>query len=230
MGSSDIKRPNRHPIIWCDLSKKRSSAGPASMWLRKPMMRKFVEILEIKRFGVFSYTELRGQQNSYVVNCPRDTLVRYFLPPSRTVQSGRSHRTRLPRHGRSCLRRQIQLPLPQAGRAATCSSSTRRNIATREMVESRMQGPSQFYIKPLGRLPGDTLQIRPPELFINGERAKGKAFDRVMSAENRILRILQESNREYPTWAGASFSHEAARRARRDIDHPSAKLFRARGQ
>jgi signal peptidase I len=40
---------------------------------------------------------------------------------------------------------------------------------------------SQYYIKRLGGMPGDTLQIRPPELFINGERALEPALQAVMS-------------------------------------------------
>jgi signal peptidase I len=41
--------------------------------------------------------------------------------------------------------------------------------------------PSTFYIKRLAGLPGDTLQVRAPHLFINGEMAKEPAFLRVMS-------------------------------------------------
>jgi signal peptidase I len=41
--------------------------------------------------------------------------------------------------------------------------------------------PSNYYIKRLAGLPGDTLQIRPPKLFVNGELAKEPGFQRVMS-------------------------------------------------
>jgi signal peptidase I len=41
--------------------------------------------------------------------------------------------------------------------------------------------PSQYYIKRLAGVPGDTLQVRPPELCVNGSRAEGKGFERVMS-------------------------------------------------
>jgi signal peptidase I len=40
-----------------------------------------------------------------------------------------------------------------------------------------------FYIKRLAGLPGDTLRIDPPFLYVNGEKAKGYGFERVMSAK-----------------------------------------------
>jgi len=44
--------------------------------------------------------------------------------------------------------------------------------------------PSQFYIKRIGGLPGDTLQIVPPKLLVNGEIAQEPPFQRVMSAKD----------------------------------------------
>ncbi|MFN2509322.1 MAG: signal peptidase I, partial [Chthoniobacterales bacterium] len=41
-----------------------------------------------------------------------------------------------------------------------------------------------FYIKRLVGLPGDELRIDPPLLYVNGERAKGRGFARVMAAKN----------------------------------------------
>ena len=43
-------------------------------------------------------------------------------------------------------------------------------------------GGPPFYIKRLAGLPGDVLRIDPPFLYINGEKAKGYGFERVMSA------------------------------------------------
>jgi signal peptidase I len=39
-----------------------------------------------------------------------------------------------------------------------------------------------FYIKRLGGLPGDALRIDPPFLYVNGKKAEGYGFERVMSA------------------------------------------------
>jgi signal peptidase I len=42
---------------------------------------------------------------------------------------------------------------------------------------------SPFYIKRLGGLPGDTLRIDPPFLYVNSKKAEGYGFERVMSAK-----------------------------------------------
>ncbi len=47
--------------------------------------------------------------------------------------------------------------------------------------------PSQFYIKRLVGLPSDEMRIDAPELFVNGERAKGAGFERVMSGSRDHL-------------------------------------------
>ena len=43
---------------------------------------------------------------------------------------------------------------------------------------------SQFYIKRLAGLPGDTLRIEPPKLYVNGKVAEGFGFQRVMEARD----------------------------------------------
>src|SRR5215472_9923309 len=44
-------------------------------------------------------------------------------------------------------------------------------------------GGPPFYIKRLAGIPGDMLRIDPPFLYINGKKAKGYGFERVMSAK-----------------------------------------------
>lgn len=56
-------------------------------------------------------------------------------------------------------------------------------IPTRENVMNP-GAPSQFYIKRLAGLPDDVLQIDPPTLLINGKRAQGTGFERVMSCKD----------------------------------------------
>jgi len=51
-----------------------------------------------------------------------------------------------------------------------------------------------FYIKRLGGLPGDTLRIDPPFLYVAGKKAEGYGFERVMSAR--------------PPYRGYAFGHD----------------------
>ena len=43
---------------------------------------------------------------------------------------------------------------------------------------------TQFYIKRLAGLPGDTLRIEPPKLYVDGKIAQGYGFQRVMDAQD----------------------------------------------
>jgi signal peptidase I len=74
-----------------------------------------------------------------------------------------------------------------------------QGIATGDNKRANMRGPSQFYIKRLAALPGDTLQIRPPDLFINGQRAREPGFQRVMSQRDRYRGYSNESEQDYGT-------------------------------
>ena len=60
-----------------------------------------------------------------------------------------------------------------------------QGIPTNENVNQSMVGPSQYYIKRLAGTPGDKLQIRPPELFLNDQRCcagpGSQVSERVMS-------------------------------------------------
>lgn len=48
------------------------------------------------------------------------------------------------------------------------------------MIKAR-SATSQYYIKRLAGVPGDTMQVRAPELYINGQLAQEEGFRRVMS-------------------------------------------------
>jgi signal peptidase I len=51
------------------------------------------------------------------------------------------------------------------------------------MIPEDPQTGAPYFIKRLGGLPGDTLLINPPQLFINGEQPKEFGFQRVMQAK-----------------------------------------------
>lgn len=62
--------------------------------------------------------------------------------------------------------------------------------------------PSQFYIKRLGGVPGDTLNIKQPDLYVNGELAKEWTFKRVMAGGHGD----GSDYRGYANLSGASFN------------------------
>ena len=51
------------------------------------------------------------------------------------------------------------------------------------MIPEDPQTGAPYFIKRLGGLPGDTLRIDPPHLFINGEQPKEFGFERVIQAK-----------------------------------------------
>lgn len=52
------------------------------------------------------------------------------------------------------------------------------------MIPEDPETGAPFYIKRLAGLPGDTLRIQPPSLYVNGNIAQGYGFQRVMSAKD----------------------------------------------
>jgi signal peptidase I len=131
--------------------------------------------------------ELVGQRKGYIVDCPIDAL------------RGAGERQGLLRTMGPCKAGDVvargyydtgdhvfvdkmtyNFRKPRSGEVFVFNT---QRIPTRENKAQGMKGPSQFYIKRLAGLPGDTLQIRPPELFINGKRAAGLGFERVMAAQ-----------------------------------------------
>ncbi len=71
-----------------------------------------------------------------------------------------------------------------------------------------------FYIKRLGGLPGDRLRIDPPFLYINGKKAQGYGFERVMSAK--------------PPYHGYALGREFLSKPDQTFTVPDQRLFRPR--
>ncbi len=151
-----------------------------------------IDIREVKKLGFFTRTLLVGEHDSYTVDCPRDTLERYFRPPLQPFKAGEVLARGYYNTGDHVFVDKFTYHFCKPERGDVFVFNT-QNIRTRENVQTGMQGPSQYYIKRLAALPGDLLQIRPPELLINGSRAKGRGFERVMSGENGYRGYSNES-------------------------------------
>ncbi len=133
--------------------------------------------------GLVSRTELVGLHGSYVVDCPISTLRRDLIRPLREFKAGEVIARGYYETGDHVFvdKMSYHFRLPQRGDVFVFNT---QNVPTGDNRMTNMQGPSQFYIKRLAGTPEDTLQVRPPELFVNGQRAHGFGFERVMAAKD----------------------------------------------
>ena len=131
------------------------------------------------RFGMMSRVEIVGKRSSYVVDCPKDTLGG-LMRQGFEVKAGDVIARGYYDTGDHVFVDKISYHFrkPKGGEVFVFNT---HKIQTRENRGRPDDWPSQFYIKRLVGTPGDTLQVKPPELFINGGRAKGFGFERVMA-------------------------------------------------
>lgn len=139
-----------------------------------------IQVRETKKLGFFTRTELRGERESYSIACPKRTLEDHLLEPLRPFKAGDVIARGYYDTGDHVFVDKFTYHFRKPKRGEVFVFNT-QNIATRENVNSLMQGSSQFYIKRLAALPYDLVQIRPPELLLNGARAEEEAFQKVMS-------------------------------------------------
>lgn len=169
----------------------RAAKSPLPLITRVPGVNK----------GIFSRTEIvtrtaSGRERSYWVAEAPETMGTQF---PRTMWGGRVYQPGEPilrgyfDAGDHVFVDKFSYHFRKPTRGETFVFST-ADIA---QIKSR-SSTSQYYIKRLGAVPGDTLQIRPPELFINGERAKESGFVRVMSGSR------EQSNKGYRGYGNGS--------------------------
>jgi signal peptidase I len=132
---------------------------------------------EVKRNFIFTYTRITSSKgNVYFVHAPRDVVIRDFqLSFSKVYKAGEpivrgfvdtgdhvfadkfSYHFRKPKRGEVFIFSTAGIPVHPLG------------------------GPTQYYIKRLSGLPGDTLRIVAPRLYVDDEVARGPGFQRIMS-------------------------------------------------
>jgi signal peptidase I len=138
----------------------------------------------------FTLTDVRCSHSSYTIWAPLDTLRRDFHLQDGTLYGHSSH-TQI--HAGEIVARgyidagdhvfvdkvSYNLHAPHRGEVFVFST---RDIARIENqnLDQGIQG-SQFYIKRLAGLPLDTLCVKEPYLYINGQEAQEFGFQRVMS-------------------------------------------------
>ena len=132
---------------------------------------------EIKRFFFFTYTRLETSKNNvYLVHAPKATVRDYFLVrPRKEYKAGEPIVRGYVNTGDHVFVDKFTYHFRKPARGEVFV------FTTQEIPKLVKPGEtSQYYIKRLVGLPGDTLRIDPPRLFVNGTEAQGAAFQRVM--------------------------------------------------
>jgi len=169
----------------------------------------FIERTPLIEFGFFPRTELTTDKgNRYVIKESLEAVKRDFLGPKELKAYENRERDVIYRAGEPIVagyfdsgdmvfvdKMTYHFRKPKRGEVFVFNT---QRLNTPGNVRQGTEGPSQFYIKRLAGLPGDTLQIRPPQLLVKGERVPGRAFERVMSG------TLQTPNDGYKGYANHS--------------------------
>ncbi len=131
---------------------------------------------EVTRFRFFTYTKLESSANNvYYVHAPLVTVERELLAPLGTQY----------RPGDPILRGYVDTgDHVFADKVSYNFRAPKRGevfIFSTAGIEGISAATSQYYIKRLAGLPGDTLRIAAPKLFVNGAEPSNAAFQRVMA-------------------------------------------------
>ena len=143
-----------------------------------------VVALEEKTYlNFFTFTKIVCRRQSYTVFAPRDPMMRYFrVLPGREYASGEViARGHVDTGDQIFVNKVIyNFTKPKLGDVFVFKTTGIREIEAG--LDPEMG--SQHYIKRLAGMPGDTLRIDPPNLFINGKTPQQPMFQRVMSMKD----------------------------------------------
>jgi signal peptidase I len=139
------------------------------------------QILPKKYAFFFTFSQIVGQKESYLVYAPPDTLKQDF----RVLPGGRYKKGDVIARGAVDTGDQVfvdkfsyNFVRPHRGNVFVFRTD---NIP--DIPGDPETGEHSFYIKRLAGVPGDTLKIEPPLLYANGSIPEGFGFARVMAAK-----------------------------------------------
>jgi signal peptidase I len=153
----------------------------------------------------FTFSEIITSAGKHTVFSPRDVLARDFgVRPGRVYAAGESIVRGYVQAGDQVFvdRMTYQFRDPQGADVFVFKTTGIRGI---EMNLDPAMG-SQFYIKRLAGMPGQTLRIAAPELFLNGEEAPNEAFRKVMSCKNGYRGYSNPAAAQYLTTPEETFT------------------------
>ena len=131
----------------------------------------------------FTFTEIVFRNGSYTLFVPRDPLARYFnVRPGRVYQAGETIACGHMDTGDQVFVDKVSYNFvkPAAGDVFVFKTTGIKKIE--DHLDPAMG--SQHYIKRLAGMPGQTLRIDPPRLFVNGNIPEKFVFQRVMAAKD----------------------------------------------
>jgi signal peptidase I len=137
---------------------------------------------ERKMLFFFTLTDVRCLHDTYTIWAPEDTLHNYFhVYVTREYHAGDVIARGSVDAGDHVFVDKVSYNLtgPTRGQVFVFSTHGIERIED-ENAKAGIEG-SQFYIKRLAGMPGDTLQVKSPNLYINGQLADAFGFQRVMS-------------------------------------------------
>jgi signal peptidase I len=143
-----------------------------------------VVALEEKTYlNFFTFTKIVCRRHSYMVFAPRDPLMRYFrVLPGREYAAGEVIARGHVDTGDQIFVNKVvyNFTKPKRGDVFVFKTTDIREIEAG--LDPKMG--SQHYIKRLAGLPGDSLRIDPPNLFIDEKTPTQPVFERVMSMKD----------------------------------------------
>ena len=141
------------------------------------------DLVERKWLLFFTVTDIHCSSHTYRAPVAREALMRYFgIDFSRQYKKGEVIARGYVNTGDHVFVDKFSYHFCPPRRGDVFVFST-KDIRGLEAHHNPAEG-SQYYIKRLTGLPGDTLRVDPPKLFVNGAPAKGLGFERVMSKED----------------------------------------------
>lgn len=157
--------------------------GRSYMDIRAAAREEVQELRERTRLNFFTFTDVRTSTGVHSIFAPMDVLQRDFgIRSGRVYQEGETIVHGYVQAGDQVFvdRMTYQFRNPSGSDVFIFKTT---GIPRIEMTLDPALG-SQFYIKRLAGVPGNTLRIASPLLFIDGKEADAWTFRRVMSCEN----------------------------------------------
>lgn len=157
--------------------------GRTHLNLKASTEEQVLDLKEQTKLNFFTFTDVTTTAGHHTIFAPRDVLARDFgLQPGRVYGPGESIVHGYVQAGDQVFvdRISYQFTTPKSSDVFVF---TTKGIHRIEMGSDPAQG-SQFYIKRLAGVPGMTLRIDSPNLFLNNTLATAPQFQRVMSTQN----------------------------------------------